>query len=108
MPAAAAGRPHGREWPLHQRAGRLPHRERLRVSSTPTFARQLIVPALLASHPPLREPADLLTLPLLRTPLQPWSPWLRASARPAAEAFSVWLRGHCRALDAAENSSATG
>ncbi|RZL27915.1 MAG: LysR family transcriptional regulator, partial [Rubrivivax sp.] len=125
--------------PLHQRAGRLPHRERLRVSSTPTFARQLIVPALpgftaahpqveleltlsvpllaegdagadveirhgavpddiaadqvllcdqltplaspalLASHPPLREPADLLTLPLLRTPLQPWSPWLRAA-----------------------------
>ncbi|HEY0956893.1 MAG TPA: LysR family transcriptional regulator, partial [Roseateles sp.] len=30
--------------PLHQRAG--PRRERLRVSSTPTFARQLIVPAL--------------------------------------------------------------
>jgi DNA-binding transcriptional LysR family regulator len=123
--------------PLHQRAS--PLRERLRVSSTPTFARQLIVPALpgftaahpqveleltlsvpllaegdagadveirhgavpddlaadqvllhdrltplvaptlLAIHGPLREPADLLALPLLRTPLQPWAPWLRAA-----------------------------
>lgn len=123
--------------PLHQRAG--PRRERLRVSSTPTFARQLIVPALpaftaahphveleltlsvpllaegdagadveirhgavpgdiapeqvllrdwltplaapalLAAHAPLRAPADLLALPLLRTPLQPWTPWLNAA-----------------------------
>lgn len=123
--------------PLHQRAG--PRRERLRVSSTPTFARQLIVPALpgftaaqpdveveltlsvpllaegdagadveirhgavpgditaaqvllhdrltplaspalLAGHAPLQTPADLLALPLLRTPLQPWAPWLRAA-----------------------------
>ncbi len=123
--------------PLHQRASS--QRERLRVSSTPTFARQLLVPALpgftaahpqveleltlsvpllaegdagadveirhgampddiapaqvllrdrltplaapalLAQHAPLREPADLLTLPLLRTPLQPWAPWLRAA-----------------------------
>lgn len=114
-------------------------RERLRVSSTPTFARQLLVPALpgftaaepqveleltlsvpllaegdagadleirhgavpddlspaqvllhdaltplaapalLARHAPLRAPADLLALPLLRTPLQPWAPWLRAA-----------------------------
>lgn len=123
--------------PLHQRAS--PQRERLRVSSTPTFARQLLVPALpgfaaahphveleltlsvpllaegdagadveirhgavpdalaadqvllrdrltplvapalLARHAALREPADLLALPLLRTPLQPWAPWLRAA-----------------------------
>ncbi|MBI3348674.1 MAG: LysR family transcriptional regulator [Burkholderiales bacterium] len=123
--------------PLHQRAA--PQRERLRVSSTPTFARQVLVPALpsftaahphieleltlsvpllaegdagadaeirhgaapgdidpaqvllrdrltplaapalLARHLPLREPADLLALPLLRTPLQPWAPWLRAA-----------------------------
>jgi len=123
--------------PLHQRAAQ--GRERLRVSSTPTFARQLIVPALpgftathphieleltlsvpllaegdagadveirhgavpdeiaadqvllrdqlapllapalLASHGPLATPADLLALPLLRTPLQPWAPWLRAA-----------------------------
>ncbi len=123
--------------PLHQRAGI--RRERLRVSSTPTFARQLIVPALpgfaaahpdieleltlsvpllaegdagadveirhgavpdelaagqvllqdlltpraapslLARHPPLSTAADLLALPLLRTPLQPWAPWLRAA-----------------------------
>ncbi|MCY4753939.1 LysR substrate-binding domain-containing protein [Pelomonas aquatica] len=123
--------------PLHQRAS--PLRERLRVSSTPTFARQLLVPALpafTAAHPqveleltlsvpllaegdagadveirhgavpdeiapeqvllrdrltplaapallarfaPLREPADLPALPLLRTPLQPWAPWLRAA-----------------------------
>jgi LysR family transcriptional regulator, glycine cleavage system transcriptional activator len=123
--------------PLHQRAG--PQRERLRISSTPTFARQLIVPALpaftvahphveleltlsvpllaegdagadveirhgavpdalaagqvllrdqltplaspalLAQHAPLRAPTDLLALPLLRTPLQPWAPWLGAA-----------------------------
>lgn len=123
--------------PLHQRTGH--RRERLRVSSTPTFARQLLVPALprftaahphieleltlsvpllaegdagadveirhgavpdeitpaqvllrdrltplaapalLSGHAPLREPADLLALPLLRTPLQPWAPWLRAA-----------------------------
>jgi LysR family transcriptional regulator, glycine cleavage system transcriptional activator len=123
--------------PLHQRA--TPQRERLRVSSTPTFARQLLVPALpgftaahpqveleltlsvpllaegdagadveirhgavpdeltpdqvllhdrltplaapslLAAHGALRTPADLLALPLLRTPLQPWAPWLRAA-----------------------------
>ncbi|RZJ07906.1 MAG: LysR family transcriptional regulator [Rubrivivax sp.] len=123
--------------PLHQRASQ--QRERLRVSSTPTFARQVLVPALpgftavhphieleltlsvpllaegdagadveirhgavpddiapvqvllqdrltplaspalLAHHAPLQEPSDLLVLPLLRTPLQPWSPWLRAA-----------------------------
>jgi DNA-binding transcriptional LysR family regulator len=123
--------------PLHQRASQ--QRERLRVSSTPTFARQVLVPALpgfTAAHPhieleltlsvpllaegdagadaeirhgavpddiaahevllrdrltplaapallarfaPLHTPADLLALPLLRTPLQPWSPWLRAA-----------------------------
>lgn len=123
--------------PLHRRAG--PARERLRVCSTPTFARQLLVPALpaftaahprveleltlsvpllaegdagadveirhgavpddlaaaqvllhdrltplaapalLARHAPLRAPADLLALPLLRTPLQPWAPWWRAA-----------------------------
>lgn len=126
--------------PLHQRAGS--RRERLRVTSTPTFARQLLVPALpgftaahpqieleltlsvpllaegdagadleirhgavpqdivadavllhdrltplaapalLERHPTLREPADLLALPLLRTPLQPWAPWLRAAGLP--------------------------
>ncbi|MFT7774300.1 LysR substrate-binding domain-containing protein [Roseateles sp.] len=126
--------------PLHQRAG--PRRELLRVTSTPTFARQLLVPALpgftashpqveleltlsvplldegdagadleirhgavpddiaadavllrdrltplaapalLARHPALRAPADLLALPLLRTPLQPWAPWLRAAGLP--------------------------
>lgn len=126
-----------RAMPLHQRASQ--QRERLRVSSTPTFARQLLVPALpgfTAAHPqveleltlsvpllaegdagadaeirhgavpddlaasqvllhdrltplaapallaryaPLQTPADLLALPLLRTPLQPWAPWLRAA-----------------------------
>ncbi len=126
-----------RAMPLHQRASQ--QRERLRVSSTPTFARQLLVPALpgftaahpqveleltlsvpllaegdagadaeirhgavpddlavsqvllhdrltplaapslLARHAPLQTPADLLSLPLLRTPLQPWAPWLRAA-----------------------------
>jgi DNA-binding transcriptional LysR family regulator len=122
---------------LQQRASQ--QRERLRVTSTPTFARQVLVPALpgftaahpqleleltlsvpllaegdagadaeirhgavpddialaqvllrdrltplaapalLARHAPLRMPADLLALPLLRTPLQPWAPWLRAA-----------------------------
>lgn len=126
-----------RAMPLHQRSS--PARERLRVSSTPTFARQLLVPALpgftaahpqveleltlsvpllaegdagadveirhgavpdelappqvllrdrltplaapglLAQHPALSAPAELLALPLLRTPLQPWAPWLRAA-----------------------------
>lgn len=123
--------------PLHQRPAR--SRERLRVSSTPTFARQLLVPALpafcsahpeveleltltvpllaegdagadleirhgavpdeitpeqvllrdrltplaapslLEQHAPLRAASELLALPLLRTPLQPWGPWLRAA-----------------------------
>lgn len=123
--------------PLHQRASQ--QRERLRVSSTPTFARQVLVPALpgftaahphveleltlsvpllaegdagadaeirhgavpdeispeqvllhdrltplaapalLARHAPMQTPADLLALPLLRTPLQPWAPWLAAA-----------------------------
>lgn len=126
--------------PLHQRPGTT--RERLRVSSTPTFARQLLVPALpgfaashpeveleltltvpllaegdagadieirhgavpddlgpdqvllhdrltplaapglLARHAPLATPSDLLALPLLRTPLQPWAPWWRAAGLP--------------------------
>ncbi|WKB52365.1 LysR substrate-binding domain-containing protein [Eleftheria terrae] len=37
-------------------------------------------PALLQRLPPLREPADLLHAPLLRTPLQAWLPWFRAAA----------------------------
>jgi DNA-binding transcriptional LysR family regulator len=44
----------------------------------------LAAPALLARHAPLRAPADLLALPLLRTPLQPWAPWLRAAGLPEA------------------------
>lgn len=128
--------------PLHQRSAS--RRERLRVSSTPTFARQLLVPALpaftathpqveleltlsvpllaegdagadveirhgavpdelppdrvllrdrltplaapalLARHAPLVTAADLLALPLLRTPLQPWAPWWRAAGLPEA------------------------
>lgn len=126
--------------PLHQRGQTA--RARLRVSSTPTFARQVLVPALpgfaaahpqveleltlsvpllaegdagadveirhgavpddlapaqvllhdrltplaapslLARHAPLATPADLLALPLLRTPLQPWAPWWRAAGLP--------------------------
>lgn len=128
--------------PLHQRASQ--GRERLHVSSTPTFARQVLVPALpafTAAHPEveleltlsvpllaegdaaadvdirhgpvpesisaaqvllrdrltplaapallagrvLATPADLLGLPLLRTPLQPWSPWWQAAGLNAAE-----------------------
>ena len=118
--------------PLHQRqAQRL---QRLRVTAPPTFARQILVPALdsfttahpevelelllsiphlahrphdsditvfagaaageallaeqvipvaapalLARLPPLREPADLAHATLLRTPIEPWTPWLRAA-----------------------------
>jgi LysR family transcriptional regulator, glycine cleavage system transcriptional activator len=121
--------------PLHQRtAQRL---ERLRVTTPPTFARQILVPqleaftrdhpsvelelllsipyldtaaldsdlevragdpvslggslllddrvlpvaapSLIARLPPLRRPADLGHAPLLRTPLEPWTPWFRAA-----------------------------
>lgn len=119
--------------PLHQRDSQ--SRERLRITSPPTFARQILVPALphfeatwpelelelllsvpfldetapqadveirngdvnegqvlmrdqvtpmaapalLARLPALRAPADLRAAPLLRTPLEPWTPWLRAA-----------------------------
>jgi LysR family transcriptional regulator, glycine cleavage system transcriptional activator len=36
-------------------------------------------PALLARHPALQRPADLARLPLLRTPIEPWTPWFRAA-----------------------------
>lgn len=36
-------------------------------------------PALLQRHAPLRQPADLARLPLLRTPLEPWTPWFQAA-----------------------------
>jgi LysR family glycine cleavage system transcriptional activator len=121
--------------PLHQRSAQ--RRQRLRISAPPTFAREILVPALpgfSALHPeielevvlsvpfldlagadaelevrhgpvsaegpaplwrdqllplaspallaaeaaPPRTPAELATLPLLRTPVEPWAPWLRA------------------------------
>jgi LysR family transcriptional regulator, glycine cleavage system transcriptional activator len=39
----------------------------------------LAAPALLARLPPLHRPCDLAKAPLLRTPLQPWTPWFRAA-----------------------------
>ncbi|OWQ88678.1 LysR family transcriptional regulator [Roseateles aquatilis] len=39
----------------------------------------MAAPSLLARLPAMRRPADLIQAPLLRTPLQPWEPWLRAS-----------------------------
>ena len=119
--------------PLHQRHHQ--RRERLRITTPPTFARQILVPALpafgalrpeielelvlsipfldeaapaadieirngsvsegqvlmvdpvtpmaapalLARLPPIDAPADLRHAPLLRTPLEPWLPWLRAA-----------------------------
>lgn len=39
----------------------------------------LAAPSLLARLPPVQHPADLLRAPLLRTPLQPWAPWFRAT-----------------------------
>lgn len=35
--------------------------------------------SLLARLPPLHRPADLSHAPLLRTPLEPWTPWFRAA-----------------------------
>lgn len=119
--------------PLHQRAEQ--RKQRLRLSAPPTFARQVLVPALpsfseqhpeielevvlsvpfldlagadaelavrhgpidpagpaplwrdhlvplaspvLLSSEDLRSPTDLARVPLLRTPVDPWLPWLRA------------------------------
>lgn len=45
----------------------------------------LAAPALLLRHPQLRRPADLMGVPLLRTPIEPWQPWLRAAGLDADE-----------------------
>jgi len=45
----------------------------------------LAAPGWLAQQPPLHQAADLLQLPLLRTPLQPWQPWFRAAGLDAPE-----------------------
>jgi LysR family glycine cleavage system transcriptional activator len=42
-------------------------------------------PHLLARLPPLRVPADLAGAPLLRTPLEPWTPWFQAAGLPWPE-----------------------
>lgn len=119
--------------PQHQRQAQ--RAQKLRVSSPPTFARQILVPrlesfttthpeieleivlsipflalpgadsdieirhgepgagrqllhdrvlpmaapSLLARLPPLQQPADLRHAPLLRTPIEPWTPWFRAA-----------------------------
>jgi LysR family transcriptional regulator, glycine cleavage system transcriptional activator len=39
----------------------------------------MAAPALLQRLPPLALPADLAHAPLLRTPLEPWTPWFRAA-----------------------------
>ncbi|MFD1559376.1 LysR substrate-binding domain-containing protein [Paraburkholderia silviterrae] len=123
------------EMPLHRKHRE--QKERLRVCSPPTFARQIIMPRLAtftAAHPeleleivltapnadtaasdadlwirggdplsiggmvlmldcitplaapallqrlgPVHEPADLASMPLLRTPLEHWTPWFRAA-----------------------------
>ncbi len=36
-------------------------------------------PKLIAQHPALTQPSDLKNWPLLRTPLEPWTPWFRAA-----------------------------
>jgi DNA-binding transcriptional LysR family regulator len=42
-------------------------------------------PALLARHGTLRQPSDLVNLPLLRTPLEPWAPWFQVAGLPWPE-----------------------
>ena len=39
----------------------------------------MAAPALLSRLPPLRRPADLAGVPLLRTPIEPWAPWFQAA-----------------------------
>ncbi|WP_418317046.1 LysR family transcriptional regulator [Piscinibacter sakaiensis] len=39
----------------------------------------LAAPSLLDRLPPLRKPVDLAGAPLLRTPIEPWTPWFRAA-----------------------------
>ena len=39
----------------------------------------MAAPSLLQRLGPLRVPADLARLPLLRTPIEPWAPWFRAA-----------------------------
>jgi DNA-binding transcriptional LysR family regulator len=39
----------------------------------------MAAPALIARLAPLRTPADLADAPLLRTPIEPWTPWFRAA-----------------------------
>ena len=45
----------------------------------------MAAPALLQASPLPAAPADLLRLPLLRTPIEPWTPWLRAAGLDAPE-----------------------
>lgn len=45
----------------------------------------MAAPALLARHAAVQSPADLLALPLLRTPIEPWQPWFRAAGLDAGE-----------------------
>jgi DNA-binding transcriptional LysR family regulator len=42
-------------------------------------ATPLIAPSLLSRIDPLHKPADMAAVPLLRTPLDPWTPWFHAA-----------------------------
>jgi LysR family transcriptional regulator, glycine cleavage system transcriptional activator len=42
-------------------------------------------PAFLSRFAPVRQPGDMLNLPLLRTPLEPWAPWFKAAGLPWPE-----------------------
>jgi DNA-binding transcriptional LysR family regulator len=39
----------------------------------------VVAPKLLEQSPPMRTPESLRGLPLLRTPIDPWTPWFRAA-----------------------------
>jgi LysR family transcriptional regulator, glycine cleavage system transcriptional activator len=45
-------------------------------------------PTLLSRFGPVCQPSDLINLPLLRTPLEPWAPWFKAAGLPWPEPHS--------------------
>ena len=51
----------------------------LMIDQVTPMAAPALLERLAAAGTPLREPADLRHAPLLRSPIEPWTPWLRAA-----------------------------